>query len=84
MAEWFPRLDDAIGAGQDVVDETGDALYGAALTPFQFFGDAAGEVGSGAGEAAGGLFGGAFSGLGNWIFQLAALAIIAWAVVQVV
>jgi len=84
VSEWFSPLDDAIGAGQDVVDGAGDALYDTALAPFEFAGDAAGELGSGAGEAAGGLFGGLFGGIGNWIFQLAALAIGAWVVVQVV
>ena len=84
MSEWFSPLDDAIGAGQDVVGGAGNALYDTALAPFNFAGDALGALGGGAGEAAGGLFGGLLGGMGNWLFQLAALAVGAWVVVQVV
>lgn len=83
MSNWFQPLDDAIGAGQDVVYGTGGFLGDVATAPFDLGADILGTAGEGVGDAAGGLFGGLFGGIGNWIFQLAALAVGAWVVVQV-
>lgn len=84
MTEWFSPIDGAIGAGQDVVGGVGSTVYDTVLAPFSFAGDVIGEIGGGAGEAAGGLFGGLFGGIGNAIFQLAALALGGWILIQVV
>jgi len=77
MGQWFAPVDDVIGAGQDVVTGTGDFLGDTVSGIF-------GTAGEAAGNAAGGLFGGLFGGLGNWIFQIAALGVVAWVFVQVV
>jgi len=65
-------FDDVVGVGQDVV-----------TAPFDLAGDFVTGTADVAGDAAGGLFGGLFGGLGNWLFQIAALAIGAYVAVQV-
>jgi len=65
-------VDDLIGAAQDTV-----------AWPFQAAGDLVGGAGDAAGDFAGGLFGGMFGGLGNWLFQLAVLAVAGAVVVGV-
>lgn len=66
-------LDGIVSTGEDIVS-----------WPFQAAGDFVTGAATTAGDAAGGLFGGLFGGLGNWLFQLAALGIVAWLTVQVV
>ena len=66
-------VDGLIGAAQDTV-----------AWPFQAAGDLVGGTGEAVGDFTGGMFGGMFGGLGNWLFQLAALAVVGAVVVKVV
>jgi len=73
VTQWFPAFDDAVGGIADV-----------ATAPFDMAGDFVEGAASTAGNAAGGLFGGLFGGLGNWLFQLAALGVVAFVAIRVI
>lgn len=76
--------DDPFSFVDGAIDTTTDIVS----TPFNWVGDfvegTAETAGNSVGSFTGGLFGGMFGGLGNWIFQLAALGVVALVALKVV